>query len=232
MIENLDRRVYHGADTQPRHPFPPTCDARPSCSRCAAIRSACSSGSARRPPFEGAWSLPGRLPRAGHALERVDPHPARAQGRRRASCRGSSSSRRSATRTATPASGSSPPRTSGWSRAASTRRCRRTPPGTRSTTCRRARLRPRADRARRPRAAAGQAVVHEHRLRARAGDLHDVGAVGDLHRRARLPGRPHEPAAGCWSAAACSSRPASGAPPAPAAAVRRRSTGSARASWR
>ena len=71
--------------------------------------------------FEGAWSLPGRLPRAGrHALERsIRAQLARKVDVSELSC--SSSSRRSATRTATPASGSSPPPTSGSSRAASTR---------------------------------------------------------------------------------------------------------------
>ena len=53
----------------------------------------------------------------------------------------------------------------------------RQPPG--------ARVRPRADRARGPRAAPGEALVHEHRLRARAGELHDLRAARPLPRGAR-----------------------------------------------
>ena len=41
----------------------------------------------------------------------------------------------------------------------------------------RARVRPPADRARRPRAPAREALVHEHRLRARAALVHDLGAA-------------------------------------------------------
>ena len=48
-----------------------------------------------------------------------------------------------------------------------------------------ARLRPRRDHLRRPRAPAGEALLHERRLRARAGDVHDLGAARDLPRRAR-----------------------------------------------
>ena len=62
-------------------------------------------------------------------------------------------------------------------------------------------------------------------------DLHDVRAVRDLHGRARLPGRPHQPAP-----RAGAPRPARGTgerrSPGPAAAVRRPSTGSARATSR
>ena len=78
----------------------------------------------------------GRLPRARARPRRVDPHPAGPQGRRRRAVAGSSSSRRSASPTAIRTSGSSPPPTWGWSRAGSTRSCRRTPPGTPSTTSR------------------------------------------------------------------------------------------------
>ena len=65
MIENLDRRVYHGPDLPTHVTLAVVLQVRQ-----AAIRSACSSGSARRPPFEGAWSLPGGYLEPGHALER------------------------------------------------------------------------------------------------------------------------------------------------------------------
>ena len=49
----------------------------------------------------------------------------------------------------------------------------------------RRRLRPRLDRARRTGAPAGEALVHERRLRARAADLHDLGAAEPVPRGAR-----------------------------------------------
>ncbi len=59
----------------------------------------------------------------------------------------------------------------------------------------RARLRPRADRPRRARPAARQALLHEHRLRARPGLVHDLGAARPLPRRARPRCLGHEPPA-------------------------------------
>src|SRR5215472_5168912 len=44
-------------------------------------------------------------------------------------------------------------------------------------------------------AAAGEAVLHQHRLRAGAADVHDLTAAGHLRRRARPPGVGHQPAA-------------------------------------
>ena len=57
-------------------------------------------------------------------------------------------------------------------------------------------IRPRLDRRLGARAAAGQALVHEHRLRPRAADLLHRRAAGDLRGRARLRGDRDEPAAG------------------------------------
>ena len=56
-------------------------------------------------------------------------------------------------------------------------------------------VRPRGDRDRRARPAAREALVHKPRLRARAGDVHDLGAPRPLYRRARARRLPHEPQA-------------------------------------
>ena len=60
----------------------------------------------------------------------------------------------------------------------------------------------------------------------------DLRAVGDLHGRARLRRSTPPTCAACSSAAACSRPPASAARPGAAAGGPRRSTASARASWR
>ena len=121
----------------------------------------------------------------------------------------SSSSRRAASRSATRASGSSPRRTSASSRSASTPRCPRTrlAPGRPASA---ARLRPRGDHAAGPRAATGEALLHERRLRARAGDVHDLRAARHLRGRARPRCLGRRTSSACSSVAACSSRPASG----------------------
>ena len=91
-----------------------------------------------------------------------------------------------------------------------------------------ARLRPPADRPRRPRAPARQALVHQHRLRARPRDVHDLRAARPLPGGAR-PRRlghqpaPHPPAP---RAAADHRRPARPGPR--RAAGRQRSSSSAR----
>ena len=59
----------------------------------------------------------------------------------------------------------------------------------------RARVRPRGDPPQRPRAAAGEALVHESRLRARAAELHARRAARPLRRRARPSGERDEPPA-------------------------------------
>ena len=64
-----------------------------------------------------------------------------------------------------------------------------------------ARVRPRPDRARRPRAAAGEALVHERRVRARARRVHDLRAARPLPRRARARRVGDEPPAGSAAAA-------------------------------
>ena len=56
-------------------------------------------------------------------------------------------------------------------------------------------LRPRADRARGPRAATGEALVHEHRLRPRARRVHDLRATRPLPGSARPRPFGDEPAA-------------------------------------
>ena len=58
------------------------------------------------------------------------------------------------------------------------------------------RVRPRVDRRVRARPAAGQAVLHQHRLRPGPGDLHDRPAAGHLRRLGRPSGLGHQPAAG------------------------------------
>ena len=59
----------------------------------------------------------------------------------------------------------------------------------------RACVRPPRHRPRRQRASACEALVHEHRLRAGAGRVHDLRAPRALRRRARARGLRHEPAA-------------------------------------
>ena len=79
---------------------------------------------------------------------------------------------------------------------------------------------------------AGQALLHEHRLRAGARVVLDLRADRDLHRRARLPGRPDQPAP--RARAPRGARGHRRAPPARAAraAGRQRSTASCRAGSR
>ena len=185
-------------------------------------------------PVRGRLVAARRLPRA--RARRSSSRSARqlaAQGRRGRAVAGSSSSRRSATPSAI---------RDEWQLATAylglvplgldpgaARRTRRWHPVDRLPD---AGLRPRGDRARRPRAPAGQAVLHEHRLRARARALLDL--------RADAPSTPPRSAtrstpptcAACSSAAACSRPPASAAPPGRAAAGRRPCTASARASSR
>ena len=79
-----------------------------------------------------------------------------------------------------------------------------------------ARVRPPRDHAGGPRAASGEALVHEHRLRARAGDVHDRAscATSTPLRSATICRR--RTSSGCSFAAECSSRPASAEAPAAA----------------
>ena len=66
-------------------------------------------------------------------------------------------------------------------------------------------LRPRGDRARRPRPPASEALVHQPRLRARSGDVHDLGAPRPLHRRARAMTSPPRTSSACCCGGAFSS---------------------------
>ena len=95
-----------------------------------------------------------------------------------------------------------------------------------------ARVRPRADRARRPRAPAREALVHERRLRARARDVHDLRAPRPLPRRARPRRLVDEPPARAPPPPPARPRPARAASPAAPAAARPRSTASASAASR
>ncbi len=74
------------------------------------------------------------------------------------------------------------------------------------------RLRPRADRARRPRATARQALLHEHRLRARARRRsRSPSCATSTPPRSATASRPRTSNA-CSSGVACSSRPATALP--------------------
>ena len=137
--------VESGAVPDARHPGGRAAGARRRASRAALA--------AREAAVRGRLVAARRLSRARANARALDPPPARAKVDV-ASCPGSSSSRRSATRTATPASGSSPPLTSGW--------CRRPRPGAArghrlapGRAAAAARLRPRGDRPRRAANACG-----------------------------------------------------------------------------
>ena len=196
MIENRARSGYQGLDSQSETPA-----GSPTHVTLAVVLQVRGDSlcvllwQRARQPFSGAWSLPGGYLEPGHALERVDPH---ASSRARStwpSCPGSSSSRRSATPTATRTSGSSPPPISASSRSASTPRC---PPDTAWHPVDRLPERIAFDHE--PIVLAGR-----ERLRAKL-SYTNIGfalaperfsiseLIGDLHRRARLPGRPDQPA--------------------------------------
>ena len=78
-----------------------------------------------------------------------------------------------------PRGGCSRPLTSGWSRPTPSPTCPTTPPGTRSTTAAH-RIRPRLDRRVGSGPAAGQAVLHDDRLRPGSDDLHHLAAARHL----------------------------------------------------
>ena len=146
-------------------------------------------------PFAGAWALPGGPLLADETLGASVARQLASARSRCGSWRTSSSWRPAATPAATRGAGRWPPPTSGWSRRTWTPRCPTTPPGTRRRPAG-DRVRPRLDRRVGARPAAGQALVHQCRVRPRAADLHDRGAARHLRRRARLRGDRHQPAAG------------------------------------
>ena len=180
-------------DRRRRRRAPPRTSRSPSCSRCATATLCVLLWQRARAPFSGAWSLPGGYLGPGDTLERsIRAHLARKVDVAELSWLEQLETLSDPGRH--PASGSSRRPTSGSSRSASTRRCPEDTAWHPVERASRARLRPRGDRARRPRAPAGQAVLHEHRLRARARVVLDLRAVRHLHRRARLSGRPDQPA--------------------------------------
>ena len=150
-------------------------------------------------PDAGAWSLPGGYLDAGRDARAVDPPAPRREGRR---------SRAVAPRAARDAERPTP---ASEGVAARDGVPRHRPARGRSRSARghelalgrpaaRACVRPSGDHARRPRPTAGEALLHEHRLRARAGDVHAERAPRHLRGRAgprRLgdepPARPRPP---------------------------------------
>ena len=94
------------------------------------------------------------------------------------------------------------------------------------------RVRPRSDRPRGTRATAREALLLEHRLRARAGDVHARRAPRRVRSCARLRRLGDEPQADPASPRCDRARPASGARTARPAGVRPRSSASTRASSR
>jgi len=150
---------------------------------------------ARAAPIRGCLVAPGRLSRERPDARAVDPGPAGAEGRRggavvarAARDRGRSRPppRRVAARHGLPRAGAA--RARPGAAAGHVLAPARPPP-------RAGRLRPRADRARWARAPARQALLHEHRLRARAEVVLHLRAHRDLHGRPRLPRGSHQPAA-------------------------------------
>ena len=174
---------------------------------------------ARRPAAGAALGARARAVRrdSGRCRRATSPPARRSSSRsagtwpRRSTCASSptsSSSRRAATPTATRCAGSSRPPTSGSFPSTSTRPLpadTRWHPGRRPAA---ARLRPRADRARGTRAAPREALLHEHRLRARAGrrSRSPSYATSTAPRSATTSRR--RTCSACSCAGTCSSRPA------------------------
>ena len=187
----------------------------------------------RTDPYCGRLVAPRRLPRR---RARRSSSRSAATSRPRWTCgssRTSSNSGRSSDPARHPDDGSSQRPTSASCRATSTPRC---PADTRwhpVDALPRDGVRPRRDRPRRPRAAARKALVYEPRLRARAGDVHDLRAARALRRRARARRVGDEPAARArCGAAPARARPATRREPGRPAAARRRCSASGRASSR
>ena len=146
-----------------------------------------------REPFSGAWALPGGTLVADETLEAsILRHLATKVDVREVSHLEQLGTWSDPARH--PERGSSRPRTSGSCRSGSIRAFR----PTRLALRRRAprdRVRPRRDRPRRSRSPPRQALVLEHRLRARAGDVHARRAPRRLRGGARLRGVGDEPQA-------------------------------------
>ena len=166
-----------------------------SCCRCATARLQVLLWERAREPFAGSWSLPGGYLAAGETLEEsIRRHlAAKVDVRELSHLEQLETLQRSRPRI--PLSGSSPPPTSGL---VPSDVDPAVPADTRWHPV--DALPPLAfdhgrDRARRPRAAAREALVHEPRLRARARGVHDLRAARPLRGRARPRRLGDEPAA-------------------------------------
>ena len=200
--------------SSPRH-------AGASFSRCATDGCRCCSGSARRSRTPAAWALPGGYLSPRRDARGVDPPAPRGEGRRARALapRAARDAQRSraapaAWQLATAYLGLVPAR-----RRPGRPRGHGLAPGRRAAATG---VRPRGDRARRPRAPARQALVHEPRLRARARRRSRSPSCATSTRpRSGTRCRRRTCSASC-SAAACSSRRASAGGPGRAAAARPR----------
>ena len=201
----------------------------PSCSRCVDGALQALLWQRALEPYAGAWALPGGRLAAGESLEAsIRRHLAA-----KVDVRELAHLEQLETREPDRDPAASRPPTSGSSRPTPTPRvpaghARGTP----STSRRRLAFDHARDRARGPRAAAREALLHERRLRARAARVHDLGAARDLPRRARPRRLGDQPAARpAAPRRARADRRAPRARAAPAAALRR-SSASARTTSR
>ena len=125
-----------------------------------------------------------------------------------------------------PATGWWPPGSSGWCRSARTRGCRRTPPGTRWTTLPETALDHGDHRRAGPPAAAGEALLHQHRVRAGARRVHAGASCAGSTPPPSDTTSTRPTCSASSPGAACSSRPAPLRRPVPPGAGRPRCTGS------
>ena len=192
---------------------PPPTSRSPSCSRCGAACSACCSGSGRGRRSSGAWSLPGGYLGTGDTLERsIRAHLARKVDVAELSlARAARDAQRSGPPPRRVAARHGLPRPRPARR--SIPRSRRTPPGTRSSGCPRSPSTTRRSCSPAASACAPSSPTRTSASPSRPGVL-DLRAQRDLHRRARLRGRPHQPAPRARAPRRCSRPPASAAPPA------------------